>query len=161
MPVMFRYKEYSFFTYSNTGSPIDPPCILVRRGKNIAKFLFEPTICFSESDETFAGWEIAELEEIIRKNKSFIGDISKNVKILDPLAKHVTFDSDHMLVELCDTRTLIVPLSYFPKLLNGTPEQRENCEISGEGAGIHWDELDEDVSVTALMLGIGDLKIIL
>jgi len=161
MPVIFRHKEYKFFIYSNKGNPIDPPCILVRRGGNVAKFLLEPAVCFSESDETFAGWEIAELEKIIRKNKSFIGTLTMDARISEPLAKNITFDSDHMLVELFDARTLLVPFSYFPKLLNATPEQRENCEISGEGAGIHWDELDEDVSTTALMLGIGDLNLIL
>jgi hypothetical protein len=50
-----------------------------------------------------------------------------------------------------------VPLAYFPRLLNATPAQREKFILSGNGVGIHWDELDEDISVENLILGIGDL----
>jgi hypothetical protein len=49
-----------------------------------------------------------------------------------------------------------VPLAYFPRLLNATPTQREHYEISGGGSGLHWDEINEDISVENLLLGIGD-----
>ncbi|MCX7014500.1 MAG: DUF2442 domain-containing protein [Candidatus Sumerlaeota bacterium] len=49
-----------------------------------------------------------------------------------------------------------VPLAYFPRLLRATPVQRAQYIISGGGTGLHWDELDEDISVPALLLGIGD-----
>lgn len=61
-----------------------------------------------------------------------------------------------MWVELADGRTLGVPLAYFPRLLQATPSQREKYTISGGGTGLHWDDLDEDISVTNLLLGIGD-----
>jgi hypothetical protein len=61
-----------------------------------------------------------------------------------------------MWVELADGRSLGVPLAYFPKLLRATNEQRGSCTISGGGTGMHWDALDEDISVSALLLGIGD-----
>ena len=72
------------------------------------------------------------------------------------LARKVTFDSDTMLLELADSRKLDVPLAYFPRLLNATPEQRQSYEISGGGTGLHWDEIDEDISVEYLLLGIPD-----
>jgi len=72
------------------------------------------------------------------------------------LAKSVRFDADTMWVDLEDGRQLGVPLAYFPRLLNATPAQRENVTISGGGAGLHWDELDEDISVPALLMGVGD-----
>ena len=61
-----------------------------------------------------------------------------------------------MWVELADGRKLGVPLAYFPRLLHATPTQLENYEISGRGTGLHWEELDEDILVKGLMMGIGD-----
>jgi hypothetical protein len=72
------------------------------------------------------------------------------------LARNITFDFDTMWIELADGRKLGVPLAYFPRLLNATPEQRESYEISGGGTGLHWDEIDEDISVEYLLLGITD-----
>jgi len=61
-----------------------------------------------------------------------------------------------MWVELADGRQLAVPLPYFPRLFRATPEQRDRFEMSGGGTGLHWEELDEDISVEGLLLGIGD-----
>jgi hypothetical protein len=74
----------------------------------------------------------------------------------DPLCKKLRFDADTMWVELTDGRQLGVPLSYFPRLLHATPAQREQYTISGGGLGLHWEELDEDISVRGLLLGKGD-----
>ena len=71
-------------------------------------------------------------------------------------ATRVRFDPDTMWVDLSDGRQLGVPLAYFPRLLQATPEAREKYTISGGGTGLHWDELDEDISVPNLLLGIGD-----
>lgn len=74
----------------------------------------------------------------------------------EPLAKAIRFDADAMWVELADGRTLGVPLSYFPRLHRATTEQREKYIISGGGVGIHWENLDEDISVKGLLLGVRD-----
>jgi hypothetical protein len=71
-------------------------------------------------------------------------------------AKRVWFDNENMWLELTDGRQLSVPLAYFPRLLHATPEQRQNYEMSGGGIGIHWEEIDEDISVSGLLFGIGD-----
>jgi hypothetical protein len=71
-------------------------------------------------------------------------------------AVRVWFDADNLWVNLADGRQLAVPLAYFPRLLAATPEQREQFEISGGGTGLHWDDLDEDISVAGLLLGVGD-----
>lgn len=71
-------------------------------------------------------------------------------------ARAVHFDKDNMWVELADGRSLGVPLAYFPRLLEASPEARTRFVISGGGTGLHWDELDEDISVEGLLLGIGD-----
>lgn len=72
------------------------------------------------------------------------------------LAKVVSFDTCTMWVDFVDGRKLGVPLAYFPRLLNATPTQREHYEISGGGSGLHWDDINEDISVKNLLLGIGD-----
>lgn len=64
------------------------------------------------------------------------------------------FDEDCMWVELEDGRTIGVPLAWFPRLLHATQQERENFELSRRG--IHWDALDEDVSILGLLAGQGD-----
>jgi hypothetical protein len=79
-----------------------------------------------------------------------------NTLVSDALARQVRFDEDTMWVDLADGRTLGVPLAYFPRLLNASPAERMKYVISGGGSGLHWDDLDEDISVPALLLGTGD-----
>ena len=76
--------------------------------------------------------------------------------VAEALAKQVHFDAETMWVDLTDGRQLGVPLAYFPRLLRARPDQRETYVISGGGTGLHWDELDEDISVPNLLMGIGD-----
>jgi hypothetical protein len=71
-------------------------------------------------------------------------------------ANELSFDNNMMWVTLVDGRKLGVPLAYFPRLLAATPQQRQQYEFSGNGTGIHWDELDEDISVQGLLMGVGD-----
>lgn len=68
--------------------------------------------------------------------------------------KAVRFDDDSMWVELADGRVIAVPLAWFPRLLHATPEQRAKVELSA--LGLHWDDLDEDVSVAGLLAGVAD-----
>lgn len=75
---------------------------------------------------------------------------------MSSLAKTISFEQGLMWVDLVDGRKLGVPLAYFPRLLNASPEQLSHYEISGGGTGLHWDELDEDISVEYLLMGIGD-----
>lgn len=70
----------------------------------------------------------------------------------EPLA--VRFDEDSFWVDLEDGRTLGVPLAWFPRLLHATPEQRAQVELSR--SGLHWDEIDEDISIRGLLAGRGD-----
>ena len=69
------------------------------------------------------------------------------------LAKAVTLDDITMHVQLTDGRTVSVPLLWFPRLQAAQPEQRLRVEIGGGGRGLHWDELDEDLSVAGLLAG--------
>lgn len=69
-------------------------------------------------------------------------------------AIRVRFDEDSMWVDLSDGRTIGVPLAWFPRLLRATPEQRDQVRIGSRG--LHWDALDEDISVQGLLAGLGD-----
>ncbi len=75
----------------------------------------------------------------------------------DASATKIWFDNENMWIALADGRQLSVPLIYFPRLLNASSEQRNNFELSGGGTGIHWEEIDEDISVSGLILGNKDL----
>jgi hypothetical protein len=70
-------------------------------------------------------------------------------------ATDIRFDDDQMWVSLSDGRTLGVPLAWFPRLLKATPEQRGKVDIGH--FGLHWAELDEDISVAGLLAGRGDM----
>lgn len=71
----------------------------------------------------------------------------------DARAAGVTFTQDELVVNLKDGRTISVPLTWFPRLQNATPTERSNWELLGEGEGIHWPDIDEDLSVAGLLGG--------
>jgi hypothetical protein len=73
---------------------------------------------------------------------------------MDTSAEAVRFEGASMVVDLADGRTLSVPLAWFPRLMAATPEQLQQVRISRRG--LHWEELDEDVSVAGLLAGRGD-----
>ena len=70
-------------------------------------------------------------------------------------ATAVRFDEHTMWVDLTDGRTLGVPLAWFPRLLHARPEQRQQVELSR--TGLHWEDLDEDISIAGLLAGRGDM----
>lgn len=76
---------------------------------------------------------------------------------IEASATKVWFDQYNMWINLSDGRQLSIPLEYFPRLLNAKPSQREKYVLSGNGTGIHWDEIDEDISVPGLLMGKKDL----
>ena len=70
---------------------------------------------------------------------------------LDAAAVDVTTDESALHVRLADGRELSVPLEWFPRLRDATPEQRSNWRFIGRGQGIHWADVDEDISVAGLL----------
>jgi hypothetical protein len=71
----------------------------------------------------------------------------------DVFAGEVFFSEDAMSISLDDGRTISVPLAWYPRLLCGTPKEREHFELIGDGEGIHWPGLDEDISVENVLGG--------
>ena len=68
-------------------------------------------------------------------------------------AQQVTVTTDTLSVDLTDGRTIAVPLAWYPRLVHGTPAERNHWRLLGQGEGIHWPELDEDISVENLLAG--------
>jgi hypothetical protein len=75
------------------------------------------------------------------------------VEIEVPNAENVTVTEDTLSVDLSDGRTISVPLSWFPRLLYASREERNNWRLIGKGEGIHWEKIDEDLSVEGLLAG--------
>ena len=75
------------------------------------------------------------------------------VEIVEARAQSVKVDEDRLVVDLTDGRTISVPLAWYPRLWRGTPEERAHFEIIGDGAYIHWPDLDEDLTVAGILAG--------
>ena len=69
------------------------------------------------------------------------------------LAKRVECTDDEIIVALSDGRTLSVPIVWFPRLAQASPSERADYELLGDGEGIHWSQVDEDISVAGLLAG--------
>jgi Protein of unknown function (DUF2442) len=75
-------------------------------------------------------------------------DVLPDIRVRD-----VRFDSESLIVDLMDGRTISAPLAWYPRLLAASPEQRQDWEIAGGGYGIHWPAIDEDLSTEGLLRG--------
>ena len=75
------------------------------------------------------------------------------IELKEVLAQSVSVSDDALVADLEDGRTITVPLAWFPRLARGTPAERAKWRLIGRGEGIHWPELDEDISVASLLAG--------
>lgn len=79
--------------------------------------------------------------------------MSTSNPVVDPRAVSVSVSDEALTVALRDGRTIIVPLDWFPRLASASPAARANHRLIGDGDGVHWPDLDEDVSVSGLLRG--------
>jgi Protein of unknown function (DUF2442) len=77
--------------------------------------------------------------------------MTTSIKIDNISATKVWFDKDKLVVQLSDGRELATPLSWFPTLMKATEKQKLNWRFIGKGKGIHWEDLDEDISIAGLL----------
>ena len=75
------------------------------------------------------------------------------IEIEIPVAENVSITEDTLRVDLSDGRTISVPITWYPRLLHATPEERKNWRLIGRGHGIHWKDIDEDISIEGLLAG--------
>ena len=78
---------------------------------------------------------------------------SSVTEIIVPAATNVAVTDDTLTVDLSDGRSISVPLAWYPRLVDGSPTERATWQLIGRGEGIHWPELDEDISVEGLIAG--------
>jgi hypothetical protein len=78
---------------------------------------------------------------------------SLSIRVQEPRAQRVTVTEDSVVVDLTDGRTVSAPLAWYPRLLHGTLEERDNWRLIGSGEGVHWPDLDEDLSIDSLISG--------
>lgn len=78
---------------------------------------------------------------------------SSAIELSDPRAQSVTVTDDSLTVDLVDGRTVSVPLSWYPRLSHASSPERDNWRLVGRGEGIHWPDIDEDISVDGLLRG--------
>jgi hypothetical protein len=105
----------------------------------------------------FSPVELRGIQRILKENESSLlenGMQGSEVRTGERV-KGVHVTEDTLTVDLIDgrTSTIIVPLAWYPKLLDATPEERRNLQISGAGYGIHWPDVDEDLSTEGLLRG--------
>lgn len=103
----------------------------------------------------FADHELNRVEAIVRIMKQGLWrhGMSSLAPEVVALARHVSVTEDDLEVVLADGRRLTVPLDWFPRLKQASPEAKANWELIGDGEGIHWEEADEDLSVAGLLAG--------
>lgn len=81
-----------------------------------------------------------------------------SAKVTDERVLDVRFDDANLIVDLMDGRTISVPLAWYPRLFRATAAQRQNWEKAGSGFGIHWPDVDEDLSTEGLLRGAPAVK---
>ena len=79
--------------------------------------------------------------------------MSTLLEIQEVLAEHIALTEDALIIDLADGRTVSVPLAWYPRLLHSTVQERNNWRLIGKGQGIHWPDVDEDISVANILLG--------
>ena len=79
--------------------------------------------------------------------------IISTIEVRVPEAETVAVTEDTLTAELADGRTISVPLAWYPRLVHATPEERSNWRLIGGGQGVHWPDLDEDLSIEGLLAG--------
>ncbi len=75
------------------------------------------------------------------------------VDIKIPSIENVCLTEDTLSIDLSDGRTISVPIAWYPRLLHATPDEKKNWRLIGRGHGIHWEDIDEDISVESLLAG--------
>ena len=78
---------------------------------------------------------------------------TSGTELRETFAKSVRISDDSLAADLADGRTITVPLAWFPRLAHASPAERENWRLIASGEGIHWPDLDEDISVESLLAG--------
>ena len=127
--------------------------IHVQRDRDVAKFWLAPVALASAS--RFSAVELRQLQRLVEERREEFEEARNGFFMPepDPRILEVSTTEDELQVVLADGRRLSTPLAWFPRLLHATSAQRAHFEILGDGIGIHWPDVDEDLSVEGLLRG--------
>ena len=152
MPTILRKGPYRFFFYAADRN--EPVHAHIERDDKVAKFWLEPIRLHTSGG--FSRTEIGRIQELVRTHANELKKRDMRISTVEaemPVTENVTVTEDTLSVDLSDGRTISVPLAWFPRLMHGTRKERDNWRLIGKGYGIHWGDLDEDISVENLLLG--------
>jgi hypothetical protein len=152
MPTVKRIPgPYRFFFYSFDCN--EPMHIHVSRERMTSKFWLEP-IALAEN-HGFSARELNQVRLIIRNEFSEFGRHGMSIVVsTDARVKEVSVTEELITLHLVDGRVISVPLAWSWRLTEASPSQRANCEIIGDGVGVHWPDVDEDLSVEGMLHGV-------
>lgn len=144
MPTARRLNGYRFYFRSH---PNEPPHVHVDKGGATLKAWLDP-VAFARASG-FRSRGIKDILGMVVKHRGMLLEARHEYSgwIADARV------ADSLIVDLMDGRTIIVPLAWYPRLLAATPDQRAHWEKAGGGHGIHWPEVDEDLSTEGLLRG--------
>jgi hypothetical protein len=153
MPTVLRSGPYRFFFYA--GDRHEPPHVDLEHDAGKAKFWLEPVTFQSSSG--FSRAEIHVIQRlIVKKTRHYSYRAGMTTLTLDSASLRATavqIADDTLTVELADGRSIAVPLAWYPRLCHGTAEERSHFRLIGAGEGIHWPDLDEDISIAGIVAG--------
>jgi hypothetical protein len=149
MPEVLRIRGYRFFFFSREGH--EPRHIHVEQAERYAKS--GSTRSSSPKHENSAERNYASFTRLLKNIATSLSLLGMSTLASKPVADAVDVKctDDELIVTLVDGRRVSAPLAWFPRLLRATPKQRANWRLIGRGTGIHWDDVDEDISVRTLL----------
>jgi hypothetical protein len=134
--------QYRFFFYSFDCN--EPKHVHVQRERMICKFWLEPVLL--SKNHGFSPKELNLIRTIIQDNRA--------VSTTEVRIKDIRITEDTITAYLFDGRTISVPLAWSWRLSEATPDQRAHYEIIGDGQGVHWPEVDEDISAEGMLYSV-------
>jgi hypothetical protein len=144
---------YRFFFYSFDCN--EPKYVHVRRERMMCKFWLEPVAL--AANDGFSPVELNRIRVIIARHLEHILEAcAKGVNIVgssEPRISELRVTNESIIAQLADGRTVSVPLAWSWRLSEATPAQRNNFEIMGNGQGVHWPDVDEDISAVGMLCG--------
>jgi hypothetical protein len=151
MPTVLRAQGFRLYFYSH--EPNEPPHVHIDRGDSSAKFWIENVAL--ARNVGFSARELGDIQRLVRQHgkSCWRRGMGSLAPAADLRVKAVSLDADRLSVELMDGRAISVPLAWYPRLANATPEQRARWELAGGGYGVHWPEIDEDLSTEGMLRG--------
>jgi hypothetical protein len=153
VPTLLRTQGFRVYFYSR--EPGEPPHVHVDRSGASAKVWLETMALASNTG--FPAHELGDVLSLVRANRAQFLEAWHGFSIpreaADIRVREVSVSDHELSVSLMDGRTIVTPLAWYPRLANATPAQRAHWQLAGAGYGIHWPDVDEDLSTESLLLG--------